>query len=130
MDEFGNFASFCIFGAGRRCSRKETQLFFLTPAEGGEKASENFSEKDVELSLPRGSVDENGAGTPRKRAKNVKYTSAQKELAKKCALEEGLGYEAILKKYPDWGGNEHELRAAAERIRSTRAFSRKEGGKC
>ena len=54
IDEFGNFASFCIFGSGRRRSRKETQLFFLTPGEGGEKARETDIEKGVELSPPCG----------------------------------------------------------------------------
>ena len=38
-----------------------------------------------------------------------------------------LSYEAILKKRPERGVNEHGLRTEAERIRSTGAFSTKEG---
>ena len=89
--------------------------------------TEKDLDKDVEFLLSFGSVDEKGAGPPRKRAKNVKYTSAQKELVKKCVLEEGLGYKAILKKFPDWGFNEYGLRTMVERIRSTGTIFRKEG---
>ena len=39
----------------------------------------------------------------------------------------GLSYEAILKKRPERGVNEHGLRTAVERIRSTGSFRRKEG---
>ena len=90
IDEFGNFASFSIFGSGRRRSRKVTRSFFPTPAEGEEKVAGMNLDKEVEFSLSCGSVDENGAGPPGRRAKTVKHTSAQKELAKKCALEGDL----------------------------------------
>ena len=62
-----------------------------------------------------------------KRAKRIQYTEAQKELARKCVVDENMGYKAILKEFPSWGFNEHGLRTMVENIKARGTADRRSG---
>ena len=62
-----------------------------------------------------------------KRRLGAQLTPAQRLVAELSVHEEGLGYKAIIRKFPNYGPKEQGLRSAVERLRDTGALGRKEG---
>ena len=61
------------------------------------------------------------------RRRGAQLTSAQRVIIEQSVREEGLGYKAILRKFPNYGFTEQGPRSAAERLQNTGALGRKEG---
>ena len=62
-----------------------------------------------------------------KRSRGAQLSPAQREIIEQCVREEGLGYKAILRKFPTYGFTEQGLKSAVERLRNTGTLDRKEG---